>query len=128
MGEGSTDERIRDQFILVCVNDKIREDLWLKGDPKLSEVVLVAKQIEHSQACVVELLLIPNQLWYPNIDICKKHKGDVLNVGHWANSKNCPVLKCECSICGGKKHIMLSVARVDRALKLQIRIKEKPMK
>ena len=50
-----TDERIRDQFVLKCYHDKVREELWLKDEPPLEEVLLVAKRIEHMMKCVNEL-------------------------------------------------------------------------
>ncbi|KAJ1175795.1 hypothetical protein NDU88_001080 [Pleurodeles waltl] len=49
------DERIRDQFVLKCCSDKIREELWLKDEPPLEEVVIVAKRVEHMLKCVKEL-------------------------------------------------------------------------
>ena len=49
------DERIRDQFVLRCQNDKIREELWLKDEPPLEDVILVAKRIEHMMHCVDEI-------------------------------------------------------------------------
>ncbi|KAJ1215286.1 hypothetical protein NDU88_002895 [Pleurodeles waltl] len=49
------DERIRDQFVLKSCSDKIREELWLKDEPPLEEVVIVAKRVEHMLKCVKEL-------------------------------------------------------------------------
>ncbi|KAJ1206102.1 hypothetical protein NDU88_001511 [Pleurodeles waltl] len=49
------DERIRDQFVLKCCSDKIREELWLKDEPPLEEVIIVAKRVEHMLKCVKEL-------------------------------------------------------------------------
>ena len=53
--EESRDERIRDQFLLNCSIDKVREELWLKDDPPLNEVLIVAKQVEHMLSCVHEI-------------------------------------------------------------------------
>ncbi|KAJ1097700.1 hypothetical protein NDU88_002817 [Pleurodeles waltl] len=47
-----TDERIRDQFMLGCNIEKIQEELWLKYEPSLDDVLVVAKRIEHSLKCV----------------------------------------------------------------------------
>ncbi|KAJ1179503.1 hypothetical protein NDU88_004737 [Pleurodeles waltl] len=53
---GSTiEERIRDQFMLKCSSDKIRQELWSKDDPTLQEVIVLAKSVEHTMACVDEL-------------------------------------------------------------------------
>ncbi|KAJ1186206.1 hypothetical protein NDU88_002989 [Pleurodeles waltl] len=53
---GSTiEERIRDQFMLRCASDKIRQELWSKDDPTLHEVIILAKGVEHTLACVEEL-------------------------------------------------------------------------
>ena len=49
------DERIRDQFVLRCFNEKVREELWLKDEPPLDDVILVAKRVEHMMRCVSEL-------------------------------------------------------------------------
>ncbi|KAJ1188336.1 hypothetical protein NDU88_005097 [Pleurodeles waltl] len=48
-------ERIRDQFVLRCCSDKVREELWLKDEPPLDEVVSIAKRVEHMLKCVGEL-------------------------------------------------------------------------
>ncbi|KAJ1112157.1 hypothetical protein NDU88_000425 [Pleurodeles waltl] len=48
----SSDERIRDQFMLGCQIEKIREELWLRDDPPFDEVLAIAKNIEHSLKCV----------------------------------------------------------------------------
>ncbi|KAJ1203585.1 hypothetical protein NDU88_007370 [Pleurodeles waltl] len=50
-----TEERIRDQFVLNCFNDKIREELWLKAELLLEEVIAIAKPVEHIMKCVGEL-------------------------------------------------------------------------
>ncbi|KAJ1165509.1 hypothetical protein NDU88_005936 [Pleurodeles waltl] len=47
-----TDERIRDQFMLGCHIKKVREELWLRDEPNLEEVLAIAKKIEHSLKCV----------------------------------------------------------------------------
>ncbi|KAJ1215784.1 hypothetical protein NDU88_003391 [Pleurodeles waltl] len=53
---GSTiEERIRDPFMLRCASDKIRQELWSKDDPTLQEVIALAKNVEHTMACVDEL-------------------------------------------------------------------------
>ena len=49
------EERIRDQLVLRCYNDKVREELWLKDEPPLEDVILVEKRIEHMMQCVKEL-------------------------------------------------------------------------
>ncbi|KAJ1173146.1 hypothetical protein NDU88_004987 [Pleurodeles waltl] len=49
------EERIRDQFVLRCCSDKVREELWLKDEPPLDEVVSIAKRVEHMLKCVGEL-------------------------------------------------------------------------
>ncbi|KAJ1165626.1 hypothetical protein NDU88_006045, partial [Pleurodeles waltl] len=49
------EERIRDQFMLECKCDKVREALWAKNDPSLDEVLIIAKQVEHSMACIENL-------------------------------------------------------------------------
>ncbi|KAJ1204149.1 hypothetical protein NDU88_007930 [Pleurodeles waltl] len=41
----STDERIRDQFMLGCHIEKMYEELWLRDDPPLDEVLAIAKKI-----------------------------------------------------------------------------------
>ena len=48
----TVEERIRDQFMLGCVLDKVRDELWQKDEPTLDEVVNVGKRIEHSIKCV----------------------------------------------------------------------------
>ncbi|KAJ1118668.1 hypothetical protein NDU88_006856 [Pleurodeles waltl] len=50
------DERIRDQFVLKCSSDKIREELWLKDEPPLEEVILVAKRVEHMMREMCDVL------------------------------------------------------------------------
>ncbi|KAJ1088054.1 hypothetical protein NDU88_001213 [Pleurodeles waltl] len=49
------EERIRDQFMLECKYDKVREALWAKNDPSLDEVLIIAKQVEHSMSCIENL-------------------------------------------------------------------------
>ncbi|KAJ1181402.1 hypothetical protein NDU88_006609 [Pleurodeles waltl] len=49
------EERIRVQFVLRCCSDKVREELWLKDEPRLDEVVSIAKRVEHMLKCVGEL-------------------------------------------------------------------------
>lgn len=49
------EERICDQFVLRCSSDKIREELWLKDEPPLDEVMIIAKRVEHMLKCVSEL-------------------------------------------------------------------------
>ncbi|KAJ1094290.1 hypothetical protein NDU88_007368 [Pleurodeles waltl] len=49
------EERIRAQFVLRCCSDKVREELWLKDEPPLDEVVSIAKRVEHMLKCVGEL-------------------------------------------------------------------------
>ncbi|KAJ1192178.1 hypothetical protein NDU88_001490 [Pleurodeles waltl] len=51
----TVDERIRDQFMLRCLSDKVRQELWSKDDPPLHEVIVLAKRVEHTLACVEEL-------------------------------------------------------------------------
>ncbi|KAJ1121064.1 hypothetical protein NDU88_009192 [Pleurodeles waltl] len=52
---GTVEERIRDQLMLECKSDKIREALWSKNDPTLEEVLAIAKQVEHSEMCMKDL-------------------------------------------------------------------------
>lgn len=52
---GTIGERIRDQFVLRCNSDKLREELWMKDEPSLEEVLIVAKQVEHMMKCVGKL-------------------------------------------------------------------------
>ncbi|XP_078503492.1 fibrocystin [Lissotriton helveticus] len=52
---GASEERIRDQFVLACRMERVREELWLKDDPPLREVLIIAKQVEHMLQCVSEI-------------------------------------------------------------------------
>ncbi|KAJ1172620.1 hypothetical protein NDU88_004464 [Pleurodeles waltl] len=48
----STEEQIRDELVLSCKDDKIRDELWLKEKAPLEEVILVAQSVEHMLKCV----------------------------------------------------------------------------
>ncbi|KAJ1093720.1 hypothetical protein NDU88_006812 [Pleurodeles waltl] len=71
------EERIRDQFVLRCCSDKVREELWLKDEPPLDEVVSIAKRVEHMLKCVGEL--------------SKAHKEDKVSVK--AQEAECQVIQ-----------------------------------
>ncbi|KAJ1211493.1 hypothetical protein NDU88_006853 [Pleurodeles waltl] len=120
------DERIRDQFVLKCSSDKIREELWLKDEPPLEEVIMVAKRVEHMLKCVLELSgnKVPSGEGVKVEEIVcevkskecgeKKKCEDVLKFkgecfrcgksGHKANASNCPALNVVCNGCGSKGH------------------------
>ncbi|KAJ1208139.1 hypothetical protein NDU88_003528 [Pleurodeles waltl] len=113
------DERIRDQFVLKCCSDKIREELWLKDEPPLEEVVIVAKRVEHMLKCVKELSgnkVVSGECTKVEEVVCEvkvkefgaekkkeefsKFKGECFRcgkVGHKANASNCPALKVICN-------------------------------
>ncbi|XP_078503220.1 olfactory receptor 2B6-like [Lissotriton helveticus] len=59
------EERIRDQFVLRCSSDKIREELWLKDELPLDEVMGIAKHVEHMLKCVGELSKVSKE-YKPN--------------------------------------------------------------
>ena len=46
------EERIRDQFMVGCNLEKVRNELWQKDEPTLEEVLKIGKCIEHSIKCV----------------------------------------------------------------------------
>ncbi|KAJ1189025.1 hypothetical protein NDU88_005778 [Pleurodeles waltl] len=120
----SVDERIRDQFVLRCSSDKIREELWLKDEPE--EVILVAKGVEHMLKCVKELgsnKVMTYESSKVDEVICEvkskelntvrkkdeesKFKGECFRcgkIGHKANASMCPALNVVCSGCGRKGH------------------------
>ncbi|KAJ1098430.1 hypothetical protein NDU88_003541 [Pleurodeles waltl] len=113
------DERIRDQFLLKCCSDKIREELWLKDEPPLEEVVIVAKRVEHMLKCVKELSgnkVVSRECTKVEEVVCEvkvkeygaekkkeefsKFKGECFRcgkVGHKANARNCPALNVICN-------------------------------
>ncbi|KAJ1180729.1 hypothetical protein NDU88_005946, partial [Pleurodeles waltl] len=41
--------------MLRCSSDKVRQELWSKDDPPLHKVIILAKSVEHTLACVEEL-------------------------------------------------------------------------
>ncbi|KAJ1118927.1 hypothetical protein NDU88_007114 [Pleurodeles waltl] len=119
------DERTRDQFVLKCCSDKIRE-LWLKDEPPLEEVIIVAKRVEHMLKCVKELngnKVVSGECTKVEEVVCEvkvkefgaekkkeefsKFKGECFRcgkVGHKANASNCPALNVICNGCGRKGH------------------------
>ncbi|KAJ1200309.1 hypothetical protein NDU88_004133 [Pleurodeles waltl] len=126
------EERIRDQFMLKCSSDKIRQELWSKDDPPLQEVVTIAKGVEHTLACVGELnknkcpsvnKIFPKSDLQENIcleidggkdeakltQIHKSRYKDTKcfrcgNLGHFASYKKCPAVSAVCKLCGKRGH------------------------
>ncbi|KAJ1153148.1 hypothetical protein NDU88_005910 [Pleurodeles waltl] len=120
------DERFRDQFVLKCSSDKIREELWLKDEPPLEEVIIVAKRVEHMLKCVKELSgnrVVIEECMKGEEVVCEvkvkefgeekkkeeilKFKGDCFRcgkTGHKANASNCPALNVICNGCRKKGH------------------------
>ncbi|KAJ1193600.1 hypothetical protein NDU88_002896 [Pleurodeles waltl] len=111
------EERIRDQFMLECKSDKIREALWSKGDPNCDEVIMVAKQIEHSELCMENLRKSKNAL--RDIQLVetkvatKKPTGTLKSKllcyrcnssSHLTNSKDCPAINMLCKKFGKRGH------------------------
>lgn len=47
-----TDKRFLDQSVLKCKCDKMREELWLKDEPPLKELLVISKRVEHMLKCV----------------------------------------------------------------------------
>ena len=50
-----TDELIRDQLIVQCKDKKIQARLWAAKNLSLKEATDMAKVIEQSQTCMIEL-------------------------------------------------------------------------
>ncbi|KAJ1178271.1 hypothetical protein NDU88_003518 [Pleurodeles waltl] len=125
------EERIRDQFMLKCSSDKVRQELWSKDDPSLQEVVTIAKSIEHTLACVEELerskhpainkISQKSELQEDHRD-CDGGKDETKlsqvqkskfkdtkcfrcgNLGHYASYKKCPAVNAICKLCNKRGH------------------------
>ncbi|KAJ1200910.1 hypothetical protein NDU88_004731 [Pleurodeles waltl] len=121
------DERIRDQYVLKCSSDKIREELWLKDEPPLEEFIIVAIRVEHMVKCVKELSEVkkatPDEGVKVDEEECEvrnKEIGDLKKKyemqkfkrecfrcgrsGQKVNASNCPALNAFCNSCGKKGH------------------------
>ena len=118
------EERIRDQFVLRCSNDKVREELWLKDEPPLEEVILVAKRVEHMVYCMKELSKAqigeePEKKKEETVCVVKKKtyertRGEKMwnkkmcyrcgHMGHLANDGDCPAIRANCNTCGRIGH------------------------
>ncbi|KAJ1108132.1 hypothetical protein NDU88_005514 [Pleurodeles waltl] len=125
------EERIRDQFMLKCSSDKVRQELWSKDDPSLQEVVTITKSIEHTLACVEEL----ERSKHPEINNisqkielqedhrdCDGGKDETKlsqvqkskfkdtkcfwcgNLVHYASYKKCPAVNAICKLCNKHGH------------------------
>ncbi|KAJ1151171.1 hypothetical protein NDU88_003958 [Pleurodeles waltl] len=125
---GSTiDERIRDQFMLRCASDKVRQELRSKDDLLLHEVIL-AKSVEHTLASVEELekgknagvnkITMKKELsgTKGNSNDREEDKVDqgegnrfrdakcfhCGNIGHYASYRKCPAINSTCRLCNKK--------------------------
>ncbi|KAJ1180606.1 hypothetical protein NDU88_005827 [Pleurodeles waltl] len=108
------EERIREQFMLECKCDKVREALWAKNDPSLDEVLIIAKQVEHSMACIENLRKSRNVAMDVQALDTKTNNKFQANIRtrlmcfrcgsttHLANSKDCPALLVTCNKCSKK--------------------------
>ncbi|KAJ1096990.1 hypothetical protein NDU88_002120 [Pleurodeles waltl] len=126
------EERIRDQFMLKCSSDTIRQELWSMDDPSLQEVVTIAKSVEHTLACVGELeknrfpsvnkVFPKNEQQEIHALVAEGEKDNAKltqiqrpkfkdtkcfrcgNLGHFASFKKCPAMNAICKICGKRGH------------------------
>ncbi|KAJ1129632.1 hypothetical protein NDU88_007998 [Pleurodeles waltl] len=124
------EERIRNQFMLRCASDKIRQELWSKDDPTLQEVIVLVKSVEHTMACVDELekekkvdvnkISTKKELTAPKgysieredekVDqgVVNRYKDARCfrcgNIGHYASYKKIPALNSTCRLCNKKGH------------------------
>ncbi|KAJ1127413.1 hypothetical protein NDU88_005815 [Pleurodeles waltl] len=125
------EEHIRDQFMLKCSSNKVRQELWSKDDPSLQEVVTIAKSVEHTLACVEELerskCPAVNKISQKNeqqddhkdsdggkdeaklSQIQKSKFKDTKcfrceNLGHYASYKKCPAVNAICKLCNKHGH------------------------
>ncbi|KAJ1148087.1 hypothetical protein NDU88_000928 [Pleurodeles waltl] len=127
------EECIRDQFMLECKCDKVREALWAKNDPTLDEVLIIAKQVEHSMACIENLRKSKDASMDSQIlDTKTKYRSQTSNrtrlscfrcgsTTHLANSKDCPAIHAMCNNCSKKGHF----AKYCRSLaKSRVKIQE----
>ncbi|KAJ1215892.1 hypothetical protein NDU88_003499 [Pleurodeles waltl] len=110
------EERIRDQFMLECKCDKVREALWVKNDPSLDEVLIIAKQVEHSMACIENLRKSKNLSMEVQALDTKTNNKFQANIRarlmcfrcgsttHLANNIDCPAIHVTCNKCSKKGH------------------------
>lgn len=120
------EERIRDQFMLGCTSEKIREELWIRDEPSLDEVLQVAKRVEHTLVCVdtlkkdkqdssIQLVKDSDKkdkVLSKTIQGYKSKKKDFVpkcfrcdKTGHFANDSKCPALNVICLKCKKKGHL-----------------------
>ncbi|KAJ1088273.1 hypothetical protein NDU88_001431 [Pleurodeles waltl] len=112
--------------MLGCSIEKVCDELWLKDEPPLEEVLNVAKKIEHSLKCVEVMKNSSDKIGKePNQNVLaiqqerKKDQKSFVSLdkkgavkkcfscdreGHFAIDKCCPVLKEICSFCKKRGH------------------------
>ena len=118
----STDEMIRDQLMVNTNYKKVKEHLWVMGNPSLNEVIRSAKAIEQSMKWVKEVntdksddtkqteVCVTRPKPTRNSAQDYRRSGQRLmcyrcgSVTHLANAKDCPARGRECAICKKTGH------------------------
>ena len=128
----NTDEMIRDQMMVNTNNKKIKEHLWVMGNPTLAEVIKSAKAIEQSMEWVREVNAEKTEKQYSEVCVTRNKTGKMFlskgprydnklacyrcgNTSHLANSQSCPAHGKECTFCKKLGHFAKMCKEKSRA-------------